>query len=605
MALHDIVCPRLSLTLVLAMTAVCLTGPIGAQTPGEWNVVTAGALADGATDCTKVFQAALDEAGKAGGGIVHVPAGRYAIKGTLTVPANVTLRGTYTMPPTIHRPVASEIGGSVLLAYAGRGNMDGPPFIRLGGNCAAVDGLVILYPEWKQTDVPPIPYPPCIQSENTENVAVQNCLLVNPYEAIKFVLAHRHLIRNVTGYPIKRGIYVDQCYDIGHIENIHFWPFGVNYKPDDPYCLWINTRGVAFELARADWHYVSNTFCFGYGVGYKFSETKSGSANGNFLGLGADSCRRSVLVEQAQDPGLLITNGEFVGRWGSTDSVCVEVGPKAVGKVSLVNCSFWGPINRCVWMRSDYGSFSASACHFVQWNNMGAGAPALDLDGGSAIVQGCTFGSMGVHVDVGPRVRSAIIMGNQASDGIIVRNSAGKRTQMLANEEDPVVWTDEARLHYTLTIGDDGDTRMIEGMHGREKPTVNGRIKPHRWTMGEGRLILPIRPGRAYTLTLTITAPEASIAPDSGVYLGKDRLATIDKAGPKTLRISIPPQRGTELTLRVKAREWVPSLVLSGSGDRRTLGVQVHAVTMRAAGASGRVFDGNRGTFGSAAVENR
>ncbi len=74
--------------------------------------------------------------------------------------------------------------------------------------------------------------------------------LLNPYEAIRLVGAARHLVRNVTGYPVWRGLYVDECYDIGRIENIHFWPFGVAYDPLDPYCLWINTRGVAFELAR-------------------------------------------------------------------------------------------------------------------------------------------------------------------------------------------------------------------------------------------------------------------------------------------------------------------------------------------------------------------
>ena len=253
-------------------------------------------------------------------------------------------------------------------AYAGRGSQEGTPFILLAGNNAAIAGLVVNYPEWKQTDVPPVPYPPCVESHDTEQRRRHRVLLVSiPTRRIKFVRAARHLVRNVTGYPSWRGIFVDECYDIGHIENIHFWPFGLTYKPDDPYCKWVNTQGVAFELARTDWHYVSNTFCFGYGVGYKFSESKAGSTNGNFLGLGADSCRRAVLVEQAQPPGLLITNGEFVGRWGSTDSVCVEIGPKVAGKVSLVNCSFWGPIDRCVRMQSPTGQFTASACHFCDW----------------------------------------------------------------------------------------------------------------------------------------------------------------------------------------------------------------------------------------------
>ena len=319
---------------------------------GQWNVKDSGAVGDGKIDNAATFQRLLDEAGSAGGGIVDVPAGQYVIKGTLSVPAGVTLQGVLRVPPTIKHYKTGELGGSVLLAYAGRGKEDGAPFIRLAGNNAAIAGLVVTYPEWSQKDVPPVPYPPCVLAERAENVGIENCLFLNPYEAIKFVHAARHLVRNVTGYPIKRGIYVDECYDIGHIENVHFWPFGVHYKPDDPYCRWINMNGVAFELARTDWHYVFNTFCFGYGIGYKFSETKAGSANGNFLGLGADSCERAVVVEQAQAPGLLITNGEFVGRWSSTNAVCVEIGPKVAGKVSLVNCSFLGPIDRCVWMRS-------------------------------------------------------------------------------------------------------------------------------------------------------------------------------------------------------------------------------------------------------------
>lgn len=220
--------------------------------------------------------------------------------------------------------------------------------VALDDTCA---GLIVAYPDWKQTDVPPVPYPPCVLGQAAENVGIQECLLLNPYEAIRLVRAHRHIVRNVTGYPICRGIFVDMCGDIGHIENVHFWPFGVDYKPDDPFCKWVNTQGVAFEFARTDWQYVFNTFCFGYGIGYKFSKSKDGSENGNFLGLGADSCQRAVVVEQAQPYGLLISNGEFVGRWSSTNAVCLEIGPLAEGKVSLANCAFWGPIDRCVWMR--------------------------------------------------------------------------------------------------------------------------------------------------------------------------------------------------------------------------------------------------------------
>lgn len=429
-------------TLVAGAVLLCVgigmsAGRCEGQSVVRWNAAEMGAKADETTDATAAIQAALDAAGKAGGGVVELPAGRYRVNGNLAIPAGVTLQGTYRVPPTITKKDEKPTG-TVLLAYAGRGSQEGKPFIGLAGSNAALMGVAVIYPEWRQTDLPPVPYPPCVESHDTENVAVSECCLLNPYEGIKFVRAHRHLVRNVTGYPSWRGIFVDECYDIGHIENVHLWPFGVTYQPEDPYCKWVNTQGVAFELARTDWHYVSNTFCFGYGVGYKFSESKHGSTNGNFLGIGADCCQRAVLVEQAQAPGLLITNGEFVGRWSSNDAVCFEVGPKASGKVSLVNCSFWGPIDRCVWLRSPTGSFSASACHFVHWDCRKAGSPAIQVEAGKAIVQGCTFEEVGkLHVQAQEKVKSLIALGNQANGGFSIDNHAGKRVQAMANEESP------------------------------------------------------------------------------------------------------------------------------------------------------------------------
>jgi hypothetical protein len=403
-----------------------------AQSTVRWNAAELGAKADGAFDNTPVLQNALDAAGKAGGGIVELPAGRFCVKGNLSIPAGVTLQGTFRVPPTMGDKNEKPTG-TILEAYAGRGSQEGKPFIFLAGNNAAIAGLVVNYPEWKQTDVPAVPYPPCVESHDTNNVGVSECCFLNAYEAIKFVRAARHLVRNVTGYPSWRGIFVDECYDIGHIENVHFWPFGLTYKPDDPYCKWVNLNGVAFELARTDWHYVSNTFCFGYGIGYKFSESKTGSTNGNFLGLGADSCRRAVVVEQAQAPGILITNGEFVGRWESADSVTVDIGPKVTGKVSLVNCSCWGPIYRCVRMQSPAGQFTASACNFCDFG--GTPAVAIQLDAGKSIIQGCTFGKKGIHVQASEKVRSVLLTANQAEGGFQVDNQAGKRVKSVANEE--------------------------------------------------------------------------------------------------------------------------------------------------------------------------
>jgi hypothetical protein len=576
--------------LALALALLPLTAVAG------WNVLEAGAQPDGKTDCTAVFQKLLDQAGKAGGGVVDVPAGQYRINTGLSIPANVTLQGIFNGPPTSGPVAITNLTGSVLFAYAGRGATSGPPFIKLAGGNAAIAGLSIAYPEWKQTDVPPVPYPPCVSSEDTENIVIRDCLLLNPYEAIRLVRAHRHLVRNITGYPIKRGIYVDECYDIGHIENIHFWPFGVSFDPNNPFCKWVNTEGVAFEWARTDWHYVLNTFCFGYGIGYKFSNSAHGSANGNFVGLGADSCQRAVVVDQAQPPGLLISNGEFVGRWGSTNAVCLEIGPEVEGKVSLVNCSFWGPIDHCVWMRSKAGQFTASACNFVNWDNAEIGSPAIQLDAGRAIIQGCTFGEDHLHIQVRSNVVSAILTANQAPGGFRFENDAGPRAQAALNEADPISWSRESLARYHLQIGGVADGRYLLGWCGAEKGP-----KPYRWSLPGSKLVLPVIPGERYTLRLEFQAPQAALSAEAGIYHEGVRLAPLTTNGVMT--VELPPATTNRMRLELRCKAWVPAQVNKDSHDQRALGIQVFALTMHGAAADTNVFSANTGEWISSAPD--
>lgn len=133
----------------------------------DWNVRDFGAAGDGIKDDTAAFQQALNEAGKAGGGIVNVSAGNYRINGNLKIPGAVTLQGILRVPPVVVGGKITGVQGSVLQAYAGRGSEEGDPFIKLDGNAATVAGLTIVYPEWKQTDVPPVPILPASRPGST------------------------------------------------------------------------------------------------------------------------------------------------------------------------------------------------------------------------------------------------------------------------------------------------------------------------------------------------------------------------------------------------------------------------------------------------------
>ena len=58
-----------------------------------YNVQDFGAARDDEQDDTDAIQAALNQAGENGGGVVYLPRGRYRVSRTLEIPPNVTLRG--------------------------------------------------------------------------------------------------------------------------------------------------------------------------------------------------------------------------------------------------------------------------------------------------------------------------------------------------------------------------------------------------------------------------------------------------------------------------------------------------------------------------------
>ena len=139
--------------------------------PQQWlSVASFGAKADGATDDTPAFQAALDAAKKGGNAVVRVPAGTYSIRGHLIVPSNCELRGDNHFPYRSWGDNTSDVPtGTTLQAFAGANctqpnstdaNSPCHPFILLQGSNAAVSGMSIVYPEQAGPQASaPVPYP--------------------------------------------------------------------------------------------------------------------------------------------------------------------------------------------------------------------------------------------------------------------------------------------------------------------------------------------------------------------------------------------------------------------------------------------------------------
>jgi hypothetical protein len=419
--------------LIPTIVAACLLTVAAIAAPDVFSVRDFGAKGDGQTDDTAAFQKALDAAGQAGGGTVQAPRGNYFFAAHLNVPGGVALEGIWKSVPAhnglrdrgLPKPTDD---GTTFLVTENAGKEDGPPFITLNHN-STLKGVVLFYPNQKASDVPQ-PYPWAIAMRG-KNPAVLQVELLNPYNGIDASRNERHLIRDVHGQPLRRGIYVDHIFDIGRIENVHFnpWWSGKSKALD-----WQKQNGEAFVFGKSDWQYVLNTFCFGYGVGYKFIQTPSGVCNGNFLGIGADDCYTALKVEQSAPMGLLISNGEFVSFHGP-DPTMVEVGQTNKGSVRFVNCAFWGPCNQIAKIAGK-GTVGFSDCIFMQWDSKKEGRPALRVESGSVLVRGCEFQADKPQIELGEKVRRAVITDNLITGKARIANQSKGQVTINNNASD-------------------------------------------------------------------------------------------------------------------------------------------------------------------------
>lgn len=414
---------------LLAATLLAAAAPA----PDFFSVRDFGAKGDGQTDDTAAFQKALDAARQAGGGTVHAPRGNYFFAGHLDVPGAVTLKGVWESVPShvgirnAGAPKPTD-NGTTFLVTENAGQEDGPPFITLHDN-STLKGVVIYYPQQDPAEEPkPYPWAIAMRGKNPAVLAVE---LLNPYNGIDATRNERHLIRDVSGQPLRRGVLVDEIYDIGRIENVHFNPWW-SMKPK--LLKWQQEHGEAFIFARSDWQYVFNTFCFGYNIGYKFIKTKAGVCNGNFLGIGADDCFTALVVEESAPFGLLIANGEFVSFHGP-DPTMIEVGTNHTGAVRFSNCAFWGPCNQIAKI-AGRGTVGFSDCTFVQWDRKREGRPAIKAESGSVIIRGCEFREDKPQVELGEGVRRAVITENLITGKPRITNRSPRQVMVNNNAAD-------------------------------------------------------------------------------------------------------------------------------------------------------------------------
>jgi len=413
---------RLGLVAALSVIAIpALAGPMPGW--GHVNVTDPPYLAvgDGIADDGPAIQKALDDVGQAGGGRVFLPAAVYKVRGHLRIPSNTTLAGTFTGPPKSVRDlwpapnlfVPPAVGGAMLLAFEGENDPSAPPFITMAGHNTTLEGLSIYYPA--QTFVPkPFPWTIALapwptsgpQTFGSENVTIQNIVLVNSYNGIDLASypSSRHMVRGVYGQPLRTGIQVDQSWDIGRISDVHFNQLWTSSEATTDYQL---KNAFAFVFFRTDGEQVHDVFVWGYHVGMLFAKSplidpRNAGCNNidcspdvQLTNISFDATDVGLDIYDTKVNGVTVTNYAYAnqGRGDGRIGIVSHAGTR--GYASVVNGKFWGPMQAAVVWEGN-GSLSLSQSHIIQWGlrikgNWDNTMAAVDVRSGRAMIQGNLF----------------------------------------------------------------------------------------------------------------------------------------------------------------------------------------------------------------------
>ncbi len=391
-----------------------------------------GAQADGHSDDAPAIQRAIDAAAENGGGIVSLAAGRYRVAGSLRVKRGVTVQGVHDAPVGF-----TGLSGTVILATGGRGNdEDAAPALFELGDSSAVRGLTIFYPEQRADEI--VPYPWAFHLHESDNT-VECVTFINAYKGIRVGPEHncRHRIRSIHGCVLRCGIWVDNCWEIGRVENCqlhpHWWSHesvGGNWSRA---CDFMAENLEGFVFGRTDWEYITNNFLYSSKICYRFIHTPNGECNGHLTGCGADGSQTAIQIDRMQRMGLLITGGEFVSLAGPEPCQVRVMETSDQGSVRFVNCAFWGLSNHIVVLEgAGYASFSD--CYFTNWKRGVDDAPLVIAKRGRLQVVNCSFDTHHPCIQIGPGIAHAIVRGNNGANGVSILDQSGGKAVLSENE---------------------------------------------------------------------------------------------------------------------------------------------------------------------------
>ncbi|MBI3922916.1 MAG: chitobiase/beta-hexosaminidase C-terminal domain-containing protein, partial [Armatimonadetes bacterium] len=264
-----------------------------------------------------------------------------------------------------------------------------------------------------------------------DNYTVHNVTLVNPYQAIKVGPEGNelHTVKNVYGTPLKTGIWIDTCTDIGRLINVDFRPRwweesklpGAPASETDRKALhtFLQQEGVAVDMGRSDWEFLYQVRAEGYRIGLTLRPGVQGTTNAVMYGCELLDCATALRLERLNGIGLAATGCKFGGHSSAVH------GPTSFDTVAQFNtCEFRGETGPCVLLEGS-GTLTFQNCAFTSWKDH-----AVEGISGHLSLLGCDFQgelareARGSHVNLGEGILRARLLGNRFKGQPKITNSA-------------------------------------------------------------------------------------------------------------------------------------------------------------------------------------
>jgi len=329
-------------------------------------------VTDGTADDVEI-QAALDAMDALHGGLVQLTLADYVPSNTIRVPEHCTLSGVtipYDEHINDHRVTRFNITNTTDTAF-------------IMGDGACMRNIEFYYPNQTPGLESPVVYPATITMERGpgwEDNYISYCLATNPYIFYNASTQHSAVVMShVRGFPLYRGIIEDEGNDVSLYTDIQFHPRwwyagGIQESAAKNQTF---KNGIAFDIRRCDWPYLTNCFAYGYNITYSFYGTNRPTV----IGCSADMSYQPVKLYNSNYA--TITSGNFVQLDRNAGTITVPAIESKLGNYNTIN-------NNHVWAYAGGISICEGWATIVKGNHIQSFArtsstedPAIMILGGS------------------------------------------------------------------------------------------------------------------------------------------------------------------------------------------------------------------------------